>query len=280
MIRDGVFTAACGVTTVFGSLLMYWALASSVRVLTNSISQVLVSFSYLTLGVMLLGVLVTLYGAWEILSPTQTGTDNLSSVSVVLMKVFGVRKYSWMLLVSAVAYGLFYAVVSSIIIYRPHENFSQEYFAVVPSVVVAVCCGNLGSIPVFTVYLTDHVGLLLIPMNMLILIAVSGLVGLNVALVSYEFENRPRGVGRWWLAGLGAITGLFTACPTCAGLFLGSLIQGVGTVAIASVLAGYQPFFIAIAFPALIASNVLIVRRLKRSFYGSCSLTRQSSSTH
>ena len=272
-LRDGVFTAACGVATVFGSLLMYWVLASSVRVLTNVMSRALVSFSYLTLGVVLLGVLVTLYEVWGVLSSkTQTVADNQSSVGV-LAKIFVVRKYSWILLMSAVAYGLFYAVVSSIIIYRPQENFSQEYFTVIPSAVVAVCCGNLGFIPVLTIYLTDHLGLLLIPVNMLILISVSGLVGLNAALVSYEFENRPRGADRGWLAGLGAITGLFTACPTCAGLFLGNLVQGVGTVAIASVLAGYQPFFIAIAFPALIASNVLIVRRLRRSFYGPCSLT-------
>src|SRR5208282_1655818 len=136
-LRDGVFTAACGVATVFGSLLMYWVLASSVRVLTNELSRTLVSFSYLTLGVMLLGVLVTLCGVWEILSSTQTVTDNQSSVSV-LAKIFVVRKYSWTLLMSAVAYGLFYAVVSSIIIYRPQENFSQEYFTVIPSAVVAV----------------------------------------------------------------------------------------------------------------------------------------------
>src|SRR5208337_3307833 len=168
-LRGGVFTAACGVATVFGSLLMYWMLASSVRVLTNVISGELVSFSYLTLGVMLLGVLITLYGVWETLSFTETVAGNQSSVSVVLVKVFGVRKYSWMLLMSAVTYGLFYAVVSSIIIYRPQEKFSREYFAAIPSVVVAVCCGNLGSIPVFTVYLTDHLGLLLIPVNILIL---------------------------------------------------------------------------------------------------------------
>ncbi len=178
------------------------------------------------------------------------------------------------MIIAAVAYGIFFAAVSSIIVYRPNQNFAVDYFATIPSVVPSVCCGALGFIPIFTVYLTEHLGLLLIPANLVLMVLVSSLVGMNAALALYTYDNRPKGAGVSWFGGLGAVTGLFTACPTCAGLFLGSFVQAAGTAAAATVLAAYQPVFIAVTLPLLLASTILITRRLRRALYGTCAVSR------
>ncbi len=232
--------------------------------------------SYLIVFLMLLGIAVSILGIRGILAAERMVSKDYASppLSVFIASVLSVRKYSWALLASAVVYGVFYAIVSSIIVYRPSENFAEEYLAVIPSVVEAVCCNGPGFTPVFTVYLTEHLGLLIIPANVLLMILVSGLVGVNVALAFYQYDQRPKGAGSRWFGGFGAITGLFTACPTCAGLFLGNLIQEVGTTAVAAALATYQPVFIAVTVPLLLGSTVIMTRRLRQSLYGSCSVVR------
>ena len=42
-----------------------------------------------------------------------------------------------------------------------------------------------GFIPVFTVYITEHCGLLIVPADVLIMITVSGLVGIEAALTPF-----------------------------------------------------------------------------------------------
>ena len=228
---------------------------------------------------MVLGILVAILGLHKILdAKRQVAREYVSPpLLVIIADTLSRRKYYWTMIASIIAYGIFYATVSSIIVYRPAENFSEEYFAVIPSIVPTVCCGGPGFIPIFTVYLTEHLGLLIIPANAILLILVSGFVGLNVALAIFTYEHRPKRAGSHWFGGLGAVTGLFTACPTCAGLFLGNLVQGAGTVAVASVLAIYQPVFVAVTIPLLLASTFLITRRLRQALYGTCSVIRHAS---
>ena len=109
------------------------------------------------------------------------------------------------------------------------------------------------------------------------MIAVSSLVGINMAVAFYTYRNRPKNVNAYWLGGLGAAIGLFTGCPTCAGLFLGSMIQAAGEVTIAGLLAQYQPVFIALTIPLLLASTYLILRSLRMIQYGSCKIIRSTS---
>ena len=202
--------------------------------------------------------------------------DGWPSLTTLVGRILGTRKYLRTLLGSAVLYGLFYAAVSSIIIYRPDRNFATDYFVNIPSIVTTVCCDGPGFIPIFTVYLTSHLGLLLIPMNVVLMILVSLLVGHNVALGHFTFDNKPKGVSFRWVGGFGAIIGLFTACPTCAGLFLGSLMQTAGTEALAMTLAIYQPWFVGLTFVFLVGSNFLLVRSIRQALYGNCRLTPNS----
>ncbi len=276
--NTGLLNATAGAFAVAGSLIFYSAYTSSFSVLTAQILGMFRWLSYLTILIILVGVFAALLGIKQFLAAKKMLVQSSGSppVSAILANVLGARKYSRVLLFAALAYGLFYAAVSSIIVYRPEQNFAIDYLAEIPSVVVTVCCGGVGFVPVFTVYLTEHLGLLIIPASIILMILVSGLVGVNVALAVYEYDNRPRGAGPRWFGGFGAVTGLFTACPTCAGLFLGNLIQGMGTAAVAAVLAGNQPIFLAMTFPLLVLSTYLMGRRLRQALCGSCAVVQSN----
>ena len=270
--NTGIINIAFGLVSIGGSLLVNWLFASSVVVFTNPILGALKLLSYLTFSVSVVGLCASLIGVKQFLKSYPFVECSWPSLISLVSKILGTRKYLLTLLISAIVYGLLYAAVSSIIVYRPDRDFAVEYFAVIPSVVTTVCCDAPGFIPVFTVYVTNHLGLLLVPVNVILMVAVSALVGHNVAVGHYVFDNRPKGVGLRWLGGFGAITGLFTACPTCAGIFLGSLIQTAGAEALAATLAIYQPLFIGVTFFVLIGSNYLLVRSIRQVLYGSCKL--------
>ena len=269
----GIITVVLGVLTVGGSLIVYWLLATSVKVFTNPILNSLKVLGYLTFGISIVGLLASLMGIRLFLNSHLCIPDTWPSLTGLVGSIFRVQKYLRTLLLSAVVYGLFYAVVSSIIIYRPDRNFGVEYIVKIPSVVTTVCCDGPGYIPVFTVYVTSHLGLLLVPVNVILMTVVSLLVGHNVALGHFMFDKRSKNGGLRWLGAFGAIVGLFTACPTCAGLFLGSIIQTAGTEALAVLLAIYQPWFIGATFLLLTVSNYLLVRSIRQALYGHCRFT-------
>jgi len=275
--NTGIINVALGLMTVGGSLLVYWLLASSVRVFTNPVLSALKLLGYLTFSVSIVGLAAALLGIRLFLNSHSCNPDSWPSLTELVAKILGNWKYLRTLLVTTVVYGIFYASVSSIIIYRPDRNFAAEYLARIPSVVTTVCCDGPGYIPVFTVYLTNHLGLLLIPVNVILMIIVSLLVGQNVALGHFTFDNKPKNGGLRWLGGFGALIGLFTACPTCAGLFLGSIIQTAGTEALAVTLAMFQPWFIGLTFLILVGSNYLLVKSIRQAFYGHCRLTPKPS---
>jgi len=273
-IKDnaGIINVVFGILTIGGSVLVYWLLASSVKVFTNPIMHTLKLLGYLTFSLSIVGLSAALFGIKLFLNSHVSALGSWPSLTSLVGSILGTRKYLRTLLLAALVYGLFYAAVSSIIIYRPDRNFAIEYLVNVPSIVTTVCCDGPGFIPVFTVYVTDHLGLLLIPVNVILMIVVSLLVGHNIALGHFTFDNKPKGVRHRWLGGFGGIIGLFTACPTCAGLFLGNLIQTAGTEALAITLAVYQPLFVGFTFLILVGSNYLLVRSIRQALYGPCKL--------
>ena len=184
--------------------------------------------------------------------------------------VLNQRRFRRQFILSALLYGLFYAVITSMIVYQPSVDFQQAYGAALPSVLIGPCCGPLLYTPVVTVYVVNHLGLLIIPLTAVLLASVSVLVGINFALAAFAFGNRARGSGRSWVGGLGAIVGLFTGCPTCAGLFFANVIGGTGAVSFASLLAYYQPLFVALGIPVLIATPYLISRSLFKVMKDGC----------
>jgi hypothetical protein len=70
--------------------------------------------------------------------------------------------------------------------------------------------------------------------------------------------------------------GLFTGCPTCAGLFFANVLGGAGAVTLATGLASYQPLFILVSLPVLAVTPYLTARSLSKVFREGCVLVRQA----
>lgn len=237
-------------------------------------SRIFQQLAYSYLLTLLLGVVLAMYGLLRLLKVRIKMVKQLSSIPLVpgslIPYVLSQRKYMHILVVSAFLYGVFYSFITSIVVYQPTVNFSEAYAADIPSALLTQCCGPPLQIPIVTVYLAEHLGLLLIPLSLILLAIVSTLVGLNVALTSFAYSRRLKKGGKGWVGGLGAIAGLFTGCPTCAGLFLAYVAGGGGAVAAATTLARYQPLFVGVSIPVLIATPLLISRNLSKVFKEGC----------
>lgn len=160
-------------------------------------------------------------------------------------------------------YGVIFSMASGTLVYQPGIDFAEHYGAAIPSAFISPCCGEIGYMPTILVYMTENVGLQILPLNLVLQIVVSYLVGLNAALaaVAYNASRGARGAGA-----VGAITGLFVACPTCAGAASSVFLGAASGIAIGVALAQMQTLFIAISIPVLLATPFLLARRM-----GSCS---------
>jgi len=139
-------------------------------------------------------------------------------------------------------------------------TFSYHYGATIPSAHITPCCGEPGYMPKIVVYLTEHLGLQIIPINLVLQIVVSYLVGLNVALAVNAISISKKAGG---LSGIGATTGLFIACPTCVGTFLSLFLSASSAVAFTLAITQLQTIFILITIPVLLATPFILGRKLK-----------------
>ena len=167
-----------------------------------------------------------------------------------------------------IGYGIFFSLVSGTLVYQPEVNFIEHYGAEIPSGFVAPCCDGPGYMPKIIVYLTEHVGLQIIPINLLLQVIVSYLVGLNasIAVNAYTMSKRGRGAST-----IGAAAGLFIACPTCAGTFFSIFIGTASGIALSVALVQLQTFFIAISIPVLLVTPYIMAKKLRNSD-GSCKI--------
>jgi hypothetical protein len=253
----GALLVILGVTTY--PIIAAWDLAGE-----GGGEGLLESYAYLALGLTVLGLSAMFYGATNTLtkwSGDQT-SGKLPSLSSMVSTVFAKSRYSRLFLGSALAYGVFYSFASGIIVFQPAISFSEVYHVGIPSFAVATCCGPIGETPEAVVYLTQHLGLLLVPINLVLLFTLSWLVGLNASFAAFALTFRTRNPGLGWLGGIGAFTGLFTSCPTCAGLAIIALLGGTGTLSAAFFLGPLQTLFVVLSIPILVATPILSARSL------------------
>ena len=170
--------------------------------------------------------------------------------------------------VTFVVYGIFFSLVSGTLVYQPEVNFAIHYGAEIPSGFVAPCCDGPGYMPKIIIYITEHVGLQVIPVNLVLQVIVSYLVGLNMALAVSALTISKKGRG---ISTVGAATGLFIACPTCAGSFLSIFVGTASGIALTIALAQLQTLFIAISIPILLVTPFVMAKKL-RNADGSCKI--------
>ena len=170
-------------------------------------------------------------------------------------------------------YGLVYLLVSSMVVYQPSVDFAY-YGAATPSVAAATCCGPPGTVPELIVYLSPqwHLALQVLPLDALFAVVMPILVGFNAAVAAHALRNRLLRSNAGWLGPVGVMAGLFTGCPTCAGLFLAGTIGGLGATTLAVALAPYQMLFIALSIPALLVSPYVVAHYAGRAALAACAV--------
>jgi len=170
--------------------------------------------------------------------------------------------------VTFIGYGVFFSLASGILVYQPQVDFAYHYGAEIPSGFVAPCCDGPGYMPKVIVYLTNHIGLQVIPINLVLQVTVSYLVGLNTAIAVMAFQISKKGSGA---SSIGAVTGLFIACPTCAGTFLSVFVGTASGIAISVALAQMQTLFIGLSIPILLVTPFILAKKLQNPD-GSCKI--------
>jgi hypothetical protein len=197
----------------------------------------------------------------------------------IVVNIISQTKYLRLFLLVSVAYAVLFSFISQIIIFRPDVSFSHVYGVTIPSWKITPCCNAPGFVPMFTAYLSDNLIIFIIPVNLVLAVVLSTLVGVNIALAAYMFQNRAKKMDNksniLYSGGIGgATTGLLTACPICAGTFF-SMIVGLvigassasavaGVVTATTTLAPFQMLFIMISIPTLLISPYLTIKSLKK----------------
>jgi len=227
--------------------------------------SLVLGYADLALSLIVFGLCILFYDATTILTNRPTGkmSENPSSKSSIIANVFATRRYSRLFLLSALTYGIFYAVASGIIVFQPAWNFSEVYHVGIPSFAIATCCGPVGETPEAVVYVTQHLGIVLVPINLVLLFSISWLVGLNTSVATFALRFRTKNVELGWFGGIGAFIGLFTSCPTCAGVAIIAMLGGTGTISAAFFLGPLQTFLIGLSVPMLVATPIMVARSLR-----------------
>lgn len=158
-------------------------------------------------------------------------------------------------------------MTSGILVYQPEVIFSYHYGATIPSAHITPCCGAPGYMPKFVAYLTEHVGIQIIPINFVLQITVSYLVATNTALAvnALSLSKKTGGLG-----GIGATTGLFIACPTCVGSFLSLFVGATSAVVFTVAISELQTIFIAITIPILLLTPLILARKISNNKNDRC----------
>lgn len=201
------------------------------------------------------------YGSYLILYSESLKPEPEHSYHGYISKILTNKTYWKIFVVSSIVYGIFFGFLSQILIYHADVENSAA-----PSLSVTLCCNYPGYVPMITIALTDMFSILIIPLNLMLAIAVSVLVGFNFALNVYFVklfrDQSPRKFSI--VSTFGVFSGLFIGCPTCAGSLF-SLLVGFGTSAAISALAPFQTLFIAITIPILIGIPLMIIRKIMKN---------------
>jgi len=187
--------------------------------------------------------------------------ENNNDILTIIAKITLNSKSRKIFAITFIAYGVFFSLTAGLIVYQPDVTFSHHYDAVVPSGHMNVCCGEPGYMPTIIVYITEHIGLQIIPINLVLVIIVSYLVGLNTSLAVKAISITKKSGG---LTGIGATTGLFVACPTCVSTFFALFVGSSSAITFTVILTQLQTLFVGITIPILLLTPIIIAKQMQK----------------
>ncbi|HZD12572.1 MAG TPA: hypothetical protein VE177_03520, partial [Candidatus Binatus sp.] len=169
----GAYGIMIGGASVVISLSSYF-LATTNVVLSPAADVQLESAAIATLTAFALGLVLLLVGVHIVLSVPTARNDSKADRSWKDMVSFVLSNARPRLLftVSAILYGVIFAFTSGTVVYDSTVNYSRDYGLALPSSILVTCCDSIGQTPRLVIYLSDHLGVLLIPLNILFLVSV------------------------------------------------------------------------------------------------------------
>tara|TARA_B100001123_G_C15216815_1_gene989583 strand:- start:598 stop:1407 length:810 start_codon:yes stop_codon:yes gene_type:complete len=222
----------------------------------NSIERLGIAFYFLlTISLGVIGLGLRKYQKRIAASGNQTAISMICNFTID-------KRATKTFIITFVIYGFFFSMTSGILVYQPEVIFSYHYGAEIPSAHVTPCCGPVGYMPKFVAYLTEHIGIQIIPINLVLQVTVSYLVAANTALAVNAISITKKTGG---LGSIGATTGLFIACPTCVGSFLSLFVGATSAVAFTIAITELQTLFIAITIPILILTPFILSRQISKN---------------
>ena len=269
--NSGIRIVFLGLFSLILTFIIYGRLTTPSGEQTVMITPYLMNLANAVFTIIFLSMLFVGYGIYRIFKAEQRLKANTNSLMFYITAAFLDNKYWKVMAISAIIYGIFFGFLSQIFIYRYDISFSEQGITV-PSVNVIPCCNMPGYVPMLTVFPTDHFLIMIIPINIILAVIVSVLVGFNISLTLYAFNlEKAQNIKRVSFVGsVGAISGLFVGCPTCAGSLF-SIFLGYSLGTTMAVLAPFQTLFILISIPSLILAPFLIGRGIRSRY--SCKLT-------
>ena len=268
---SGIRIIFLGLFSLILTFIIYGRLTTPSGEQTIMITPYLMNLANAVFTIIFLSMLFVGYGIYRIFKAEQQRLKaNTNSLMSYITAAFIDNKYWKVMAIFAIIYGIFFGFLSQIFIYRYDISFSEQGITV-PSVNVIPCCNMPGYVPMLTVFPTDHFLIMIIPINIILAVIVSFMVGFNISLTLYAFNlDKAQNTKRVSSVGsVGAISGLFVGCPTCAGSLFSMLLgYSVGTTM--AVLAQFQTLFILISIPSLILAPFLIGRGIRSRY--SCKL--------
>ena len=268
--NSGIRIVLLGLFSLVLTFIIYGRLTTPSGDQPVMITPYLMNLANAVLTIIFLSLLFVGYGIYRIFKAEQRLKTDANSLMSYITAAFLDNKYWKVMAISAIIYGIFFGFLSQIFIYRYDISFSEQGITV-PSVNVIPCCNMPGYVPMLTVFPTDHFLIMIIPINIILAVIVSVLVGFNISLTLYAFKlEKAQNTKRVSFVGsVGAISGLFVGCPTCAGSLF-SMLLGYSLGTTMAVLAPFQTLFILISIPSLILAPFLIGRRIRSRY--SCKL--------
>ncbi|HEY6536349.1 MAG TPA: hypothetical protein VIY08_11230 [Candidatus Nitrosocosmicus sp.] len=219
-----------------------------------------------------------------------------SKIIYYIQSIFKPRKYKTLFIIITTAYFIFFGFLSSVLIFfnndgtvfslfpnHTHDNMNMKNMNMknmnmtskinYPSYNLIICCNSIGYVPMLILSINSNFSFLLIPINFLLGLIISILVGLNITLNVYILKQiRSIKLSKRNLIGfVGLSSGLFVGCPTCAGSFFYS-IAGFSSLITFSFLSAYQIIFIIITIPLLLINLVIMAKVLQGKFSDSCKI--------
>lgn len=261
---SGFRMALIGLVSLVLAFLIYSRLTSPTGQ-TTMIMPELKNLAYTILAITFMSLGSIGYGVYRILIAGHRDAISGSS-QYFIARILLDNNYRRIMLISSVMYGIVFGFLSQIFIYNNSISFFEQGITV-PSVNVVPCCNIPGYVPMLSVYLTDHFLVLIIPINIILAIIVSVLVGFNIALSLRTFKSARISKNKTPLIqSIGLTGGLFVGCPTCAGGIFSALL-GISAGTSVAVLAPFQTFFIGVTIPALLISPLLMIRTIRRKSF-------------